>query len=115
MTEDKQKERLKKDEQKIKIYTFLFMGFIVFCFLLVAYSHTADMEKAQKITSTVSNKYMVLSNNLLQKNPYIIQVDDYKFHLSETEYIQYNIGDKVTYRLSNDTGAVELEEHIIEG
>lgn len=58
---------------------------------------------------------MVLSNSLLQKNQYIIQVDDYKFYLLEMEYTQYDIGDKVTYRLSNDTGAVELEEHIVEG
>ena len=115
MTEDKQKERLEKAEQKAKLCTFLFMGFIAFCLLLAAYSHTEDMEKAQKITGTVSNKYMVLSNSLLQKNQYIIQVDDYKFYLSEAEYTQYDIGDKVTYRLSNDTGAVELEEHIIEG
>ena len=92
MTEDKQKERLEKAEQKAKLCTFLFMGFIVFVLLLAAYSHTEDMKKAQKITGTVSNKYM-----------------------SEAEYIQYDIGDKVTYRLSNDTGAVELEEHIIEG
>lgn len=58
MTEDKQKERLEKAEQKAKLCTFLFMGFIAFCLLLAAYSHTEDMEKAQKITGTVSNKYI---------------------------------------------------------
>lgn len=55
MTEDKQKERLEKAEQKAKLFTFLFIGFMGFCLLLAAYSHTEDMEKAQKITGTVSN------------------------------------------------------------
>ena len=80
MIEDKQKERLEKAEQKAKLCTFLFMGFIAFCLLLAAYSHTEDMEKAQKITGTVSNKYMVLSNSLLQKMVHPL-VMDLQLHL----------------------------------